>query len=171
MKTLQPEHFSSKDIDSIRVDPENNYFSQVLQETMEYIPNSKNICDVGCGNGLFSAVLKDWINCRLVGVDGSEYALQQAQKMGFDELIHIGDFSVDRLPFEDNSFDLVINKDVLEHLLHPEHLIYEISRITKECGHVLIHVPNHFPLIGRLKLMFNNTVDPFNYFPDARCWF
>jgi SAM-dependent methyltransferase len=170
METLQPEHFSSKDIDSIRADPENNYFTQVLRETLEYTPNPNNVCDVGCGNGLFSAVLKNWTNCRLVGVDGSDYALKQAQLKDFDDLIKIQDFSVDNLPFEDESFDLVINKDVLEHLLHPEHLVFDILRVTRVGGQALIHVPNHFPLFGRLKLLFTNTIDPFNYFPDSRRW-
>ena len=61
---------------------------------------------------------------------------------------HIHDFSSDTLPFDDGIFDLVINKDVLEHLVHPEHLVSEIARITRRGGYALIHVPNHFPFVG-----------------------
>lgn len=164
------EHFSDKDIDAIEVDHLNNYFTPILLEVLKHIDKPQNVCDLGCGNGLFSAALKNWINCRLVGVDGSGYALKQAQRLSYDELILIGDFSADSLPFEDNTFDLVINKDVLEHLLHPEHLVLEIARVTRKGGQALIHVPNHFPISGRLKLLFTNTIDPFLYFPDARRW-
>ena len=83
---------------------------------------------------------------------------------------HIKDFSNDSLPFKDEKFDFVINKDVLEHLLNPENLVHEIARITKIGGFALIHVPNHFPISGRLKLLFKNTIDPFHYFPDSRRW-
>jgi len=83
-------------------------------------------------------------------------------------LHHVEDFSNDNLPFKDESFDFVINKDVLEHLLNPENLVHEIARITRKGGRALIHVPNHFPISGRLKLLFKNTIDPFLYFPDSR---
>lgn len=34
----------------------------------------------------------------------------------------------------------------------------------------MIHVPNHFPIVGRLKLLLTNNIDPFNYFPDSNRW-
>lgn len=164
-------HFTVEDINAIEANPAFNYFTPVLRDVLEYIEKPRSVCDVGCGNGVFTAVLKDWTGCQLFGVDGSEYALKQAKRLNFDELNEIGDFSTDSLPFEDDSFDLVINKDVLEHLIHPVHLAREIARITTgEGGYALIHVPNHFPIAGRLKLLFRNTIDPFNYFPDSRRW-
>ena len=163
-------HFSNEDINAIDADSTNNYFTPVMRDVLNHIENPRRVCDLGCGNGVFTAVLKGWTSCQLVGVDGSEYALKQAKRLNFDELHKINDFSADHLPFKDNSFDLVINKDVLEHLLHPDHLVREIARITTYGGYALIHVPNHFPVAGRLKLLFNNTIDPFHYFPNSRRW-
>mgnify|MGYP003967951177 FL=1 len=34
----------------------------------------------------------------------------------------------------------------------------------------MIHVPNHFPIKGRLKLLFNNDIDPLGFFPDSKRW-
>tara|TARA_B100000073_G_scaffold348438_1_gene367284 strand:+ start:1197 stop:1904 length:708 start_codon:yes stop_codon:yes gene_type:complete len=165
------EFFSNEDIDAIQGDPEQNFFTPVLKTVIEKMGNVKKICDVGCGNGVFTAILKDWNNCELIGVDGSQYALKLAKNYKFDGLFFIKDFSNDKLPFEDNSFDLVISKDVLEHLFDPLNLATEISRILKnDTGRALIHVPNHFHIYGRLKLLFNNSIDSYNYFPNSNRW-
>jgi SAM-dependent methyltransferase len=103
-------------------------------------------------------------------VDGSSYALQQASLRGFDALHLVQDFSFDRIPLEDNLFDLIINKDVLEHLLNPENLVREMSRITKHNGQVLVVVPKHFPIVGRFRLLQHNTIDPLEYFPNSHRW-
>ena len=167
---IKKEHFTKTDIDAINENIAQNYFTPVLLDVLNQITEVKSICDVGCGNGIFTANLKKMMDCKLVGVDGSKYALDKAGEFNFDELHHIHDFSSDTLPFDDGIFDLVINKDVLEHLVQPEHLVNEMTRITKGGGYVLIHVPNHFPVVGRLKLLFKNTIDPFHYFPESRRW-
>lgn len=157
-------------IDEIRENPDNNYFTPVLKEVIATIPRPKEVCDVGCGNGVFSAMVKITTDCRMAGVDGSPYALKQAERFGFDSLHLIEDFSASPLPFADEAFDLVICKDVLEHLLRPDHLVKEISRILRRGGHALIHVPNHFPVAGRFRLLLTNDIDPFGYFPTAKRW-
>lgn len=166
----QNEHFSNHHIDAIQVNPENNYFTPVLQELFRTIKTPISVCDIGCGNGLFSIAIKDKYKCNLIGVDGSSYALELAQQNGIDEIHKINDFCSDTMPFANNSFDLVICKDVLEHLIKPEFLVAEIQRITASNGYALIHVPNHFPINGRLKLLFRNDIDPFKFFPDSNRW-
>jgi SAM-dependent methyltransferase len=168
--TLTNQFFPDKLIDDICENPDCNYFSSVLTEVFSLIPMPHEVCDVGCGNGLFTAALKKNTGCVLTGIDGSPYALQQASQLGFDALHKIDDFCSDRLPFSDETFDLVICKDVLEHLLSPDHLVQEISRILKCGARALIHVPNHFPISGRLKFLFSNNIDPFGYFPKSKRW-
>jgi SAM-dependent methyltransferase len=162
--------FPRRHIDAIVENKDGNYFIPVLSEVLTEINDPHYVCDVGCGNGLYSIVLKEQIDCHLVGVDGSNYALDKAKKIGFDEAHYVGDLSNDSLPFADESYDLVICKDVLEHLLDPSHLVSEISRIIKPGGYCLLHVPNHFPLIGRIRILFNNNIDTFDYFPDSNRW-
>ena len=162
--------FSDADIDAIDVSPVDKFFIPGLKEVLGIVDTPGTVCDVGCGNGAFTFFLKKDGACRLTGVDGSPYALQKAAVLGFDSLHLVEDFSSDRLPFEDNIFDLVINKDVLEHLLNPESLVQEMSRITKHNGHLLVLVPNHFPIAGRIHMLLHNTIDPFGYFPNSHRW-
>lgn len=164
------DRFPDRYIDAIAEDVRDNYFVPVLNEVLDSIPLPKTVCDVGCGNGVFTIGLKQQHGCELIGVDGSEHAVQMAHQIGFDTVHQIGDFCREPLPVADGQADLVICKDVLEHLLEPEYLVAELARATKPGGHCLIHVPNHFPLIGRIKFLFTNNIDTFNYFPDAKRW-
>lgn len=162
--------FPDRYINAIDNDPEDNYFTPVMLDILNAIPEPKTVCDVGCGNGVFSIALKRHTRCRLVGVDGSEHAVTKAYEIGFDEVHWVRDLCSDHLPIADGSMDLVVCKDVLEHLLEPQHLVAEISRVTKLGGHCLMHVPNHFPIIGRIRLLIYNKIDTFNYFPDSNRW-
>lgn len=50
---------------------------------------------------------------------------------------------VAEFPFEDDSFDVVLVAEVLEHLtLNPTHMLNEIHRVLRPGGHVLITTPN-----------------------------
>ena len=58
------------------------------------------------------------------------------------------------LPFMDRSFDVVICKDILEHLLEPLTVLQEVNRVLKDDGYVVISVPNHFYLPMRMRILF-----------------
>jgi len=160
------DHFDNRYYDDINHDIENNYFTPIIKHLIAS-KNYKKICDIGCGNGIFTSHLKKYSDTQLTGVDANKYALDLASNLNFDELKLVKDFSKDVQPFADNEFDLVICKDVLEHLIDPSFLVDEIYRITSKGGYFLMHVPNHFPIWGRLKFFFTNNIDTFNFFPDS----
>lgn len=160
------EHFDNKFIDEINEVIGNNYFTPIMNHVLKKI-SPEVICDVGCGNGVFSADIKRKTSCKLIGIDANKYALNKAKALGFDDLIHLNNFSIDKLPLDDNCVDLVICKDVLEHLIDPLFLTQEMSRILRPNGTLLIHVPNHFPIWGRIKFLITNNIDTFNYFPNS----
>jgi len=67
----------------------------------------------------------------------------------------IGDLNFQTsLPFADKSFDIIICKDILEHILEPLAVLKEVRRILKDDGFVVISVPNHFYLSLRIRLLF-----------------
>jgi SAM-dependent methyltransferase len=164
-------HFPEKYIDDIaKVSVTSNYFSSVWQETLSITGSFENMLDIGCGTGAFAAEAKVMTGCRLRGVDGSDYALQQAKEIGFETLSLISDFNVDVLPFESEQFDFCLCKDLLEHLLRPDFVLREAHRVLKQGGFLLVHVPNHFTLYGRIKFLFDNDIDTYRYFPGAKRW-
>lgn len=165
------EHFPQRFLDDLdTVDPESNYFMPIWDDLFAngYMPQS--LLDVGCGNGVFSVYASRKTGCSLTGIDSSLSSMQEALKRGFIQVCAVNDLNHDRLPFEDGAFDFCLSKDVLEHLVHPMHLIGEINRVLGKSGLLLLHVPNHFPLYGRFKFLFDNSIDTFRYFPGATRW-
>jgi SAM-dependent methyltransferase len=164
-------HFPDIFIDELyNIDPNHNYFTPVWDSVFDTGLRPQKILDIGCGNGVFGAYAFHRVGSRLYGVDGSAYALSQAQKNFYHELKHVDDFSTDRVDYEDGTFDFCLCKDLLEHLIHPAMVMAEAFRLISCRGHFLLHVPYHFPLYGRLKFLIHNNIDTFGYFPYSRLW-
>jgi ubiquinone/menaquinone biosynthesis C-methylase UbiE len=109
-----------------------------IDEIIKYIPKDVNtILDVGCGNGavLNRLVVNNNYN-RLVGVDFSETALKYVRTEKYL-------MNVNKLKFEDRSFDLLLCNEVLEHLTHLDYqkVITELSRVAKK--YILVTTPNN----------------------------
>ncbi|GAB6179348.1 hypothetical protein JCM14036_06670 [Desulfotomaculum defluvii] len=109
------------------------YQRQVLQDILDNIPNDvESVLDVGCGDGYITNSLPK--SLRVVGLDSSREALKYVQRE-----TRIGD--IKKLPFPDNSFDLVMANDVLEHLTMEERQqsLRELARVSTK--YIIITVP------------------------------
>ncbi len=98
------------------------------------IPDGARLADVGCGRGDFlKAFIRAGFNA--VGIDG--------EKVDGDPCI-IGDINLeqDRLPFEDDSLDVVFTKSVIEHIHNPDSMMKECHRVLKPRGRIIVMVPD-----------------------------
>ena len=85
----------------------------------------ETVIDIGCGNGfMLSEISKKKPNKSLFGYD-----LKKPEGETVYEFIQ---GNVEKLPFEDNSFDTVICCHTVEHLLSLDLCISELVRITKK---------------------------------------
>lgn len=102
------------------------------------IPNStKSLLDVGCGNGAFLKFLEDsGSNIQITGYERSQTAV--INKVCKSEII-LG--SAEKINYADNSFDLVLALEVIEHLPYEvyENTLSELQRIATK--HIIISVP------------------------------
>ncbi len=165
-------HFADKYFEDIdEVCKANNYFSPVLRDMSDFVNfESSRILDVGCGTGVFLEPIIDAGCDQLYGVDGPSEFVGRAKQRGYKDIQLVDDLSSVVLPFEGNVFDLVICKDVFEHLLNPLFTLSEIHRVLKDDGLFVFHVPNHFPLYGRLKFLYTNDIDTFTFFKNESRW-
>lgn len=144
-----------------------NYFSPIIRALVETFPLDQNkVLDVGCGTGKFMSQLFNYCQPTLIGVDGVTSVADRALARGYDSVKVVDDLSSAPLPFDDGYFDCVICKDVMEHLYDPKFTLAEINRVLRLDGVFLLHVPNHFPLTGRLRFLINNNLDTFHYFSE-----
>ncbi len=108
------------------------------------------ILEVGCGDGFLSRELAENIeNARVFGIDLSKKRIERAKRKNGKAVFSVGDAT--NLRFKDNSFDLTIASEVLEHIPDFKKAVEEIKRVTKKDGKILVSVPNEFNWrLGRL---------------------
>jgi SAM-dependent methyltransferase len=97
---------------------------------------SPRILDVGCGTGVNLEHLEKLGS--VVGLDVAQAALQYCVKRR-PFVLAAGSFA--RLPFADQSFDVVTAFDVLEHDADPTSCLLESARVLKPGGLLLLSVP------------------------------
>lgn len=65
----------------------------------------------------------------------------------------------DKFPYENNSFDMVLLNEVIEHLPQsPIIALKEIHRVTKKGGYIMITTPNISRSINRVKAMLGKSI-------------
>lgn len=94
------------------------------------------ILDVGCGTGAMSAQLQAYGS--VVSADFSPLALSFCELRGLTSLC-VSDAM--RLPFQNESFDVLIAMDTLEHLKDDAAALREFQRVLKPGGRLLATVP------------------------------
>jgi 2-polyprenyl-3-methyl-5-hydroxy-6-metoxy-1,4-benzoquinol methylase len=98
-----------------------------------------SILDVGCGEGFTLNRLKEkGIGKKLEGLEYLSAAIELGKKTYPDIKIIQG--SIYELPYKDDSFDLVLCTEVLEHLEEPEKALKELVRVSNK--YLVISVPN-----------------------------
>ena len=109
----------------------------LISETEALHP--KKILDAGCGEGFTLERLRTRsIGQVLKGVDLQQKAIELGRQV--HPQLDMQQGSVYELPFENDTFDVVICSEVLEHLEHPEKALKELGRVTRK--YIVISVPN-----------------------------
>ncbi len=96
------------------------------------------ILDVGCGTGVHLELYQRY-QCALYGIDPSPSMLEIAKnRLGNSAYLHLSDASA--MPYEDESFDLVIAMLALHEMNPPTRssVIREMKRALKKRGRILL---------------------------------
>jgi len=102
----------------------------------------KKVLEVGAGDGSILKLLADKnFAPEFYAVEISESGVQHIQSRNIANLKAVQLFDGYHLPFDDNSFDLVILSHVLEHVEHERLLLREIKRVARHC---IIEVPKDY---------------------------
>ena len=115
-----------------------------MRRDIDEIPHDICILDVGCGigNSLFALQAKGYSNT--VGLDIERQLIEYAKQMVPQARLVVG--SAEQIPFRDGAFDCAICYDLLEHVLKPEKVIDNISRVLRENSTIYMSVANGYSI-------------------------
>ena len=103
--------------------------------------DGRRVLDAGCGAGYGAELLNQAGAASVVGVDISEAALSLARSAVTDGVTcELGD--VTALSQPDDSFDLVVCFEVIEHVEDPSRVLDELRRVLRPDGLLLLSSPN-----------------------------
>ena len=110
------------------------------QELSRNLPESpQKVLDVGCGTGVMGLLFAE-MGHQVTGIDLSEGMMAKAREKAYAQKLpvelKIGD--AEHLAFNDESFDVVVNRHLLWTLPHPEIALVEWRRVLKKGGVILI---------------------------------
>ena len=127
-----------------------------------------DILENGCGVGMYVEHLTPYGG----KISGIEFDFERAAEAGQNSL-RIMNAAGENLPFPENSFDLILSHEVLEHVQNDVDAVREMVRVLKTGGRAVIFVPNRwYPfethgIYWRGKYHFGNKLFV-NYLP--RVW-
>lgn len=127
----------------------------------EDISKDSNILDVGCGTGRTSEYIANTYHCRVTALDNHPIMLEKA-KARFKKSGHsitLIDGNVEKLPFPDETFDLVIAESVTA-FTHIPVSLKEYNRVLKEDGLLIeVEMTSEQPLTSHAKSEIKQLYD------------
>jgi len=97
---------------------------KLIKTILKVNPTDK-LLDVGCGTGLTTTPWK----CKRYGIDPSKKLLERAKQK---EKVVYKLASVEKIPFKDNFFDIVISITAIQNFTNIEKGLKEIKRVGKD---------------------------------------
>jgi ubiquinone/menaquinone biosynthesis C-methylase UbiE len=135
-----------------------------------------SILEVACGRGGFVSELAR-AGARATGCDFSFAALRVAREKLLKADTERGSGLIQgdaqSLPFADNSFDLIVSCETIEHLPEAKQAVREMHRVTRPHGKLFLTTPNYsnfmglYELYSRFRHPGRKDDQPF----DRRQWF
>jgi ubiquinone/menaquinone biosynthesis C-methylase UbiE len=108
-----------------------------------------SVLEIGCGAGV---VLEKIPAGRLLGMDLSGFILQKTKQRLAQRRADLIQANGEQLPLPANSLSKIVCTEVIEHVLHPRHVVKEMARVATADAVLVITIPNE-ALIDRVKAM------------------
>ena len=120
-------------------------YDLVADAVRKHLPAGGSVLDIGCGSALVADRILD-LDGTYVGFDfgghHTAYAAKKLASSGGRLRTFIGQCQAEKLPFKDETFDVVVMSEVIEHLLQPELAVWEVARVLRPNGVFLMTTNN-----------------------------
>jgi len=115
------------------------------------IPNKEVGADLVCLNGMATALYAATGIKELHAFDISKISLDAVRAKGFKGFYW--DADGEQCPMPDNTYDLLIAGEIIEHLIDTDRFAEEVRRILKPGGHLILSTPNLASWYNRFRLL------------------
>jgi SAM-dependent methyltransferase len=135
------------------IDHRETYGPNVIERFVRSIGEVGSVVDIGAGSGRDLSIVKEiHPNAKTIAIEGGRrYANDLEGKV---DQVFVLNVEKEMLPFPNESIDLIVANQVLEHTKEIFWIFHEVSRSLKIGGHFLFGVPNVASLHNRLLLLF-----------------
>ena len=117
----------------------------VADAVRRLLPPGGTVLDIGCGSGLVADRIAD-LSARYVGMEFGERNARHVAKKFADVTgpldVHIVRGDAEGLPFPDDSFDVIVLSEVIEHLIRPDLATWELARVLRTGGSLVMTTNN-----------------------------
>ncbi len=143
------------------------HLNHFIQTEVRKLPPGAMVLDGGCGLSIWLEPGLDQ-HIQYTGVDCQDGAIVFCQKKYPRRKYRLADLY--QLPFADSAFDMVVMREVIEHVKEPETMVREVSRVLKPDGRFVLTTPNYGSV---LTWLVENTYNRFfcqdfkPYLPDV----
>lgn len=127
-----------------------------LSKIAEKIVANSVVLDIGCSCGMLGQYLVKSKACIVDGVDVNQAALEQCAQFYRKTLIRNLDQDSLLPALAEQSYDVIVLADVLEHLRDAALLLRQLKLLIKPNGTIIFSVPNVAHLAQALDLLFGN---------------
>lgn len=115
----------------------------VEKKAGEVLLRGGKFLDVACGTGeIIYRLGKEYPKSKFFGIDLSPEMIKKAKEKVKNEnriIFQVG--TVDGIPFQDNTFDIVLCSEAFHHFEHPKRALKEMHRVLKKGGMFLLMDP------------------------------
>jgi len=133
------------------IDKRLNYGRHHIARFLREAAPFENVVDLGAGEGADLTLAKN--ACPSAKRIAIEAYPPNVEKLKADHEVFSLDLERESLPFSDESIDVVIANQVMEHVKEIFWIFHQVSRVLRVGGHLIIGVPNLASYHNRLLLL------------------
>jgi len=141
---LAEKYLKAKTIDKSLIDNFYRTIENILNEI-----GAESVLEIGCGPGFSTLYLSKFLKVRKFEASDVDFKMVKEAR-GRNPFININQESIYKLKRANDSFDLVVSLETLEHLEEPEKALKELKRVTR--NYCLLSIPRE-PLWRFLNMM------------------
>ncbi len=116
-----------------------------MTSKLQTLSKESYVLDVGAGYGGSMRNLVRKVGCQAVALNLSEVEnerdRQKNKEQGLDHLIEVVDAAFEKVPYSDNTFDIVWSQDAFLHSGERENVLNEVARVLKPGGEFVFTDP------------------------------